>query len=246
MQPRRAPIDTLIERQHDNNDPPWHGRCSKVSIMAKTPNFDRFSLLVGLLAAGLGVAGCSNGDATEVLALGGVATPQEAGSEGVTSAPSTPLKPFVGRYRHVGGEEEKRLLSQKIEDVASSFNLVAKGIVKDSLVTGTAVADEISIVADGDTLTIRNGAANTNSVDGAPVSVTVSNGEKMDLTYAVSGSEVTETLRGDGRGRVNRYVVDDDKLIVRVKIHATQFPHDLVYDLTYERVAETKLASWEK
>lgn len=220
-------------------------------------------LLACILTGAVGMAGCggsaegmealtaeeepiASGDSTSTPASMPTA-PAPAELQGPPPEPESPVKPFIGTYKYVGGVAEQRVLWGRIESIASSFNFFAKGIVRDRLAAGNQIAKEIKISADSDTLMIQTGSKNTNAapMDGTAVPVKVSSGEMMDLSYAVSTAEIEQNFKGKGRGRVNRYELQGDKLILHVKIYAGQLPKELVYDLTYERVGAGDAPSTE-
>jgi hypothetical protein len=146
------------------------------------------------------------------------------------------VKPFLGSYRYVGGVDEQRKLWGKIEGMANTFNFVAKGIVRDKLAAGNQIPKEIVISADADTLSILTAKTpNVAPMNGSSVKVRSITGEMMDMSYKV-GSEIEQSFKGNAKGRVNRYEVQGDKLVLHVRVFAAQLPYELVYDLTYERV----------
>lgn len=156
---------------------------------------------------------------------------------GPPPAAESPVKPFIGTYRYVGGQEEQRKLWGKIEGMANTFNFVAKGIVRDKLAAGNQIPKEIVISADNDTLSILTASKTPNvaPMDGTSVKVRSITGEMMDMSYKV-GAEIEQTFKGASKGRVNRYELQGDKLVFHVRVFAAQLPYELLYDLTYERV----------
>lgn len=150
-------------------------------------------------------------------------------------APDSPAAKFVGSYKWVGGVAEQRALWGKIEGIASNFNFIAKPIVRDKLAAGNQIPKEIRIESDGKDVLIRQDKVEQRApLDGSSVKFEASNGEMMDLSYAV-GDEIVQTFKGNAKGRVNTYTIEGDRLIYHVRIHASQLPRELEYKLTYER-----------
>ncbi|MBK6515056.1 MAG: hypothetical protein IPM79_26745 [Polyangiaceae bacterium] len=210
------------------------------------------------LALALGAFACGGAaQGMEALMVESEPPPEAVASDGATPAASTPaaepapppaelagpppaaespVKPFLGSYRYVGGVDEQRKLWGKIEGMANTFNFVAKGIVRDKLAAGNQIPKEIVISADADTLSILTAKTpNVAPMNGSSVKVRSITGEMMDMSYKV-GSEIEQSFKGNAKGRVNRYEVQGDKLVLHVRVFAAQLPYELVYDLTYERV----------
>ncbi len=152
--------------------------------------------------------------------------------------PESPIRSFLGTYRWTGGIPEQRELWRKIQNIAATFNFIAKPIVRDKLAEGNVIAKEIRIEIDGDNLVVTR----DKSIASAPldasstVKVRATNGEMMDMSYSVSNTMIEQAMKGLNKGRVNQYELKDGKLIVHTRVYASQLPKELVYDLTYERV----------
>jgi hypothetical protein len=194
-------------------------------------------------------AGACGGAASDMSALTAPADTAEDGTKtpvpaaapielrGEPVAEEAPIKKFIGTYRWVGGVPEQRVLWQRIQSIANTFNFIAKGIVRDKLAAGNVIAKEIRIEADADTLVIYRDKTNvTASLDGTSTKVKSSTGEMMDMSFKVEGNEIVQTSTGINKGRVNRYELKDGKLIVHTRVHSTQLPKELLYEMTYERV----------
>ncbi|NUP12325.1 MAG: hypothetical protein HOW73_40280 [Polyangiaceae bacterium] len=176
--------------------------------------------------------------------------PQEGGEAAPTPPPvqltappvaeESPLTPFLGTYRYVGGLPEQRSLWGKIEGIAASFNFIARGIVRDKLAAGNVIPKEVRIEGDSEKIVLYNdNKPHAAPLDGSSVKFKAVNGEMMDMSFKV-GDEIEQTFKGNAKGRVNRYELKDDKLTVHVRVFASQLPKELTYDLTYERVKETE------
>jgi hypothetical protein len=206
-------------------------------------------LLLGAFALFVGCVGSSDG----MEALTAEDIPEEEGWANQPAAPAAPtLKPpsaeaaaespatrFVGTYKWVGGVTEQRALWGKIEGIANTFNFIAKPIVRDKLAAGNQISKEIRIESDGKTILIKHEKQDQQApMDGTPVKIRATNGEMMDMSFELKENEIVQTFKGNAKGRVNRYVIEDGKLVMHVRIHAAQLPKELVYELTYEKQGE--------
>ncbi|NUO51044.1 MAG: hypothetical protein HOV80_19485 [Polyangiaceae bacterium] len=144
-------------------------------------------------------------------------------------APESPVAKFVGTYKWVGGVAEQRTLWGKIENMANTFNFIAKPIVRDKLAAGNQIPKTIRIESDGKDKTEQRAP-----VDGTSTKIKATNGEMMDMSFDIN-DELVQTFKGNAKGRVNSYRLDGDKLTFHVRIHASQLPKELEYELTYER-----------
>lgn len=216
-------------------------------LSSKTPRW----LLISTVFCALGAGACG-GAAADMSALTAptdatadedatpvpAAAPVELRAEPV--APEAPIKKFIGTYRWVGGTPEQRVLWQRIESIANTFNFIAKGIVRDKLAAGNMIAKEIRIEADAETLVIYRDKTNVSGpLDGGMTKVKSSTGEMMDMSFKVEGDEIVQTSTGINKGRVNRYELKDGKLVLHTRVHSTQLPKELTYELTYEPVTAT-------
>ena len=199
----------------------------------------------------IGMSSCfAGGDASDLQVSNPdrQATPAAAPVE-LTAPPvaeQAPIKPFIGTYQHTGGDAEQRAVWGKIEGMANTFNVFARGIVKDKLAASNQIAREIRIEADSETLVVYFDRSNQSApLDGTAVKHKAVNGENMDMSFKVDGNKIEQTFVGNAKGRVNSYTLDGDKLIMHVSIKAAQLPYELAYDLTYERVASASDAPAE-
>lgn len=158
-------------------------------------------------------------------------------------SPEAPVEKFIGTYRWIGGMPEQRVLWRKIENIAGSFNFIAKPIVRDKLAAGNMIAQQIRIEADADTLLIhRDDKSVSAPLDGTSVKVRSMSGEMMAMSFKVVGNEIEQTFAGSAKGRVNRYQLEDATLVIHTRVYAAQLPRELVYELTYARVEPTAVA----
>lgn len=167
-----------------------------------------------------------------------VAEAPPAPKSAAEAAPARPIDALAGTYRWVGGTPEKRVLWRKIENIAATFNFIAKPIVEQKLAEGNVIPNEIRIAADADTVHVTtDGKTVSAPLDGSSaVKVKAINGEMMDVTFSVGDRTLTQTAKGIAKGRVNTYTLKDDgRLTLHVRVYASQLPSELVYDLTYER-----------
>jgi hypothetical protein len=145
-------------------------------------------------------------------------------------------KPFVGTYKHAGGDKEREARDQAIEDVVSGMNIVSRTIARDRLKSANVIAAAITIASDGTSLTISlDSRTYTAPLSGSSVKVTGITGDKLDLSYAVSTGKIDQKFSGDGKGRVNSFTKSGEQLVMNVRVYSNQLPKDLKYKLTYKK-----------
>ena len=57
----------------------------------------------------------------------------------------------------------------------------------------------------------------------------------MTMVFNI-GPALEQSFSDDEKGRVNRFELAGDTLVMHVRVHADQLPEDLTYSLTYERI----------
>lgn len=151
-------------------------------------------------------------------------------------AADSPAKVFEGSYRYAGGEEEKAARDKAIDDVVSGMSVFSRGIAKGKLVDSNPIAEEVSVAGANGKLKVsmdeREYAA---PIDGQPAKVKGITGDEMDMHFKIA-ADLEQTFAAEGRGRVNTFHIDGDKLTIMVKVHSDQLPKELVYELTYKRI----------
>lgn len=157
-------------------------------------------------------------------------SPQEAPAE------SGAEKPFVGTYKHTGGDKEREARDEAIEDVIASMNILSRTVAREKLKSANVIPAAISIASDGTNLTISlDSRVYTAPLDGSKVKVTGITGDKLDLSYSVTASKIEQRFTAEGKGRTNAFTKSGETLVVNVRVHSTQLPKDLKYKLTYKK-----------
>jgi hypothetical protein len=200
---------------------------------------------IGALSFALWAYGCAGQDAGDLMAEAPQKpTPAAAPLPTLTApkpAEDAPVTRFVGSYKYVGGVLEQRVVWAKIEGIASSFNIFARGIVRGKLAESNQIAKEIRIEADSETLVIHfDQKPQSAPLDGSSVKHKAVNGEQMDMSFKLDANKLEQTFAGKGKGQVNTFEIDGDKLVLHVSIKASQLPRELAYDLTYQREPATE------
>ena len=152
------------------------------------------------------------------------------------AGPNDAVGPFLGSFRHAGGDKERELRDKAIDDVVGEMNFLVRSIARDRLKTSTAIAAAVKLSSDASSLTVAlDSRIYTAPLNGRSVKVTGITGDKLDLSYRVTDGRIEQSFRGDERGRVNTYSLDGEKLVMQVRIYSSQLPKDLKYKLTYKR-----------
>lgn len=145
-------------------------------------------------------------------------------------------KPFLGSYKHSGGDKDREARDQAIDDVVSGMNIVSRTIARDRLKSANVIAAAIGITSDGTSLTISlDTRVYTAPLSGGTVKVTGITGDKLDLSYALSTGKIEQRFSGEGKGRVNAFTKSGDQLTMNVRVYSTQLPKELKYKLTYKK-----------
>lgn len=160
------------------------------------------------------------------------AAPPAASSIG--AEPPEVVRPLVGTFRFTGGATERDALTAAIEEVVSEVNPLIRGVVRDRLTESCTIPTALDVAADGATITVRfDGRAYTAELDAPAVTVTGISGNELSLTHRMDGSQLVQRFDGDRGGRVNRLARKQKKLRMSVRVHSSQLPRDLTYDLTF-------------
>ncbi|NUQ77964.1 MAG: hypothetical protein HUU21_30895 [Polyangiaceae bacterium] len=172
----------------------------------------------------------------EILLAAGVASIATVFPRELLAAPSDTLSPFLGSFRHAGGDKEREARDKAIDAVVDEMNIFVRGIARDKLKSSNAIPAALKISADASALTIAlDNRVYTAPLDGRSVKVTGITGDKLDLRYRVTEGRIEQNFKGDERGRVNTYSIEGDKVVMQVRIYASQLPKDVKYKLTYKR-----------
>lgn len=143
---------------------------------------------------------------------------------------------MLGGYKHAGGKKERQRVASAIEDVVSRMSLFVRGVARDRLRAANPVPPSLLLSADARSFVLcyrdERFAA---PLDGSAVTVRSRDGEAMSLRVALGDKAVSQRFFCEGKSRENRFRLEDERLIVDVKVVAEQLPKVLAYRLTYTR-----------
>jgi hypothetical protein len=147
------------------------------------------------------------------------------------------LKPYLGPFRHSGGDKDLKARDRAIEGVVSEMSFLVRKMARDRLTAANAIAQAIIFSRTATSLTIAMDArVFTGPLDGSKTKVTSSGDTEIDMSYVLSKDSLTQNFERDGRGRINTFTLDGDKsLRLDVRVFADELPKDLVYKLSYVR-----------
>ncbi len=146
-------------------------------------------------------------------------------------------KPYVGAFRHAGGDREREARDRAIDDVVAGMSFLVRKIARDRLTSANPIASSLAFSKSDTSLTVvMDTRSFTGPLDGSKTKVKSISGDEMEMSYDISKKSLTQKFEGDGKGRINIFRLDGDKgLDMKVRVYAQQLPKDLVYRLTYER-----------
>jgi hypothetical protein len=185
--------------------------------------------------------------AIAVAALASCSSPDQAAPDVAARAlrPSkvvsadNPARPFVGSYELVDKQAGHNEVANAIERVVSQMNFLARGIARDRISSAVVAPEKLEVKAVDDLIEIATDRfTNSAPVDGTALNQKVSSGEMMDVSIAISDA-LEQTFKGDGKGQVNRFELDGDKLTMHARIYSDQLPAEIVFDLEFRRVQKT-------
>jgi hypothetical protein len=159
-----------------------------------------------------------------------------ASSWTVARAETDPLDSFLGRFRHSGGDSDRKARDKAIDDVVAGMSILVRGIARDRLKEANPIAAKLAFSTTDKDLTVAMDARSyTGPRDGGKVKVKGITGDEMEMHYAIATARIEQVFAAGEKGRTNRFSLDGDTVAMRVRVHATQLPKDLVYTLTYTR-----------
>mgnify|MGYP000922475151 CR=1 FL=1 len=156
------------------------------------------------------------------------------------SAPSRagedPVTAFLGAYQYAGGDKERKLRDKAIDDVVAGMNVIIRGIARDKLKAANPIADVLAFAATATNLTVKMDArSHTGPRDGGRVKVKGITGDELEMRYAIRPLRIDQIFTGEDKGRTNAFSLAESTVAMRVRVHSTQLPKDLVYTLTYTK-----------
>jgi hypothetical protein len=145
-------------------------------------------------------------------------------------------KGILGAFKFAGGKDEEQARLRAIDEIVGRMTPIARGIARSKLGEATAIAQRVSLAVDGRLLTVANETrSDTAPTDGSTVKVTAFNGDEMDLSYKLKGTEILQSFTDGSKGSVHSFALADEKLVVRHAIYASQLPGPVLYRTTYAR-----------
>lgn len=175
-------------------------------------------------AVGLTVAGCKGAPTVHVPEI-----PDEPLPDG------SPAIPYIGSYRFSGGDAERINVQRAIDTIVSEMNAFVRGVAKSRLQEANGVPSELAFVGGGNLLAVVvDRLPYTGRLDGIAMKVKTVTGEIMDMRYQL-GPAIEQVFYDHEKGRVNRFELRDNRLVMHVRVHASQLPRELTYALTFER-----------
>lgn len=148
----------------------------------------------------------------------------------------SPVREFVGTYRFVGGEPERANVDRAIDEAIADMNAFVRGIARGRLADANVVPEELILVGGGNMFAVVvDKLPYTGRLDGVTTKVKTSTGDVMDMRYQTTPT-FDQIFSDSEKGRVNRFELRGQQLIMHVRVHAQQLPRELIYALTFERV----------
>jgi hypothetical protein len=198
---------------------------------AEARAWSRRSFLVAAAAAALG--GCS-GAAADAAAPAGPADGLPSDVREPLPADS-PARPFVGTYRFAGSDAEREAVTRAIDNSVSQLGSFVRGFARKRLVAANGVPAELVMMAGGNSFVVLvDHRPYAGLLDGKAIKVTVATGDVMDMSFKF-GTDMVQTFVDSEKGRVNRFELRGNQLVMHVRVHASQLPEDVAYDLTFLR-----------
>jgi hypothetical protein len=179
-------------------------------------------------AAAVALGGCS-GAAPDVAAAG-----VSADVEKPLPADS-PARPFIGTYRFAGGDAEREAVGRAIDSSVSDLGSFVRGFARKRLIGANRVPAELVMKGGGNSFVVLvDNRPYAGLLDGRAVQVTVATGDVMDMSFKF-GAEMVQTFADREKGRVNRFELRGNQLVMHVRVYAKELPEEVKYDLTFLR-----------
>lgn len=146
------------------------------------------------------------------------------------------IRPFLGSFRHAGGDQERAARDQAVERVVAELNFLVRSIARSRLLGATPIPPTVRIATDGSSLTVANdGRIYTAPLDGRSVKATGVTGDPVELRYRIAEGKIVQTCDGDGGGRSNTFELAGERLVMHVRIYSPRLPKDVQFKLTFAR-----------
>lgn len=172
----------------------------------------------------------------DVLLTAGGATLCFLWPRGLLAAGTDAIKPFLGSYRHAGGDQERAARDRAVEDAVAELNFLVRPIARSRLTSATPISPTLRIAADDSSLTVASDSRlYTAPLDGRSARTKGITGDPVELRYRITEGRLVQTLDGDGGGRANTFVLAGERLVMDVRIYSPRLPKDVHYKLTFAR-----------
>ena len=189
--------------------------------------WSRRFFLVAALSPALG--GCSGADAGAAVPVG---LPPDVGQP---LAADSPARPFLGTYRFAGGDAEREAVGRAIDASVSQVGSFLRGLARKRLLAANRVPLELVMTGGGNSFVVLvDNRPYSGLLDGTPVKVTAETGDVMDMSFKF-GPEMVQTFADPKKGRVNRFQLRGNQLVMHVRVYANELPEEVTYDLTFLR-----------
>jgi hypothetical protein len=195
--------------------------------MPRPRRSDRRAFLAAVAAAALGGCGGAAPDAT---------VPEAVASDIEQPLPAnSPARPFVGTYRFAGSDAEREAIERAIDASVADLGGFVYGIARRRLIAANRVPAELVMKGGGNSFVVLvDNRPYPGLLDGTPVRVTVATGDVMDMSFKF-GAEMVQSFSDQEKGRVNRFELRGNQLVMHVRVYAKQLSRDVKYDLTFAR-----------
>lgn len=145
---------------------------------------------------------------------------------------------FAGEYRFVGGQKEAEGIQAAIDESVDALNPMLRKIGRKRLVESNPVPKSARIELDGGDIVLSiDGEGYEARLDGSPRKMTSKYGDKIKVSYKLSGDRLVEHIDSPKGDRFNYATLsaDGNKLTVRVKVSSSHLPVPCEYRLTFRR-----------
>lgn len=143
---------------------------------------------------------------------------------------------LLGGYKHAGGEKERQALAAAIEDVVGRMSSLVREVARDRLKAANPIPSSLTLAADKKSFMLAyDEELFAAPLDGTAVNVRASTGEQMSLKIQLTESSLNQLFSAEDKARENKLQLASGKLLIDVKVRATQLPKALSYQLTYAR-----------
>jgi hypothetical protein len=157
------------------------------------------------------------------------------GAQQVDDATKKKADEYTGRYRFVGGTEEKGKVVRAIEKIVEQMNPFIRDMARDRLRKTNQVPEHVEIVRKNSRLLVKLGERRyVAPLDGSVVKVEGVTGETLRYRVDLGDSSLQQDFQGPRGQRHNRFDRDGETLELGVVVSSDKLPESLKYTLTFE------------